>query len=306
MKKIFLITLALAFILSQCTTTNSNNKGKPEGLSLLEKKCYSCHNPTSPEHARLAPPMIAVKKHYLNGENKSKEAFTTAFTRFLQDPSIEKSKMPNAVKRFGLMPKMNFNPDDLEIIAHYLYNHDIESPEWFEAHYREEQEKYRKNHAPNFLELGQQQALKTKSVLGKNLMTALNQGGASHALAFCNSRAIHLTDSMSQVLGYKIKRVSDKPRNPINQASKRELVYIMKTKKAIELGESAKPSLDSFDNRVLAYYPILTNQMCMNCHAERIEMAPDLVALLDEKYPTDRAVGYAPNELRGIWVVEHQ
>ena len=45
------------------------------------------------------------------------------------------------------------------------------------------------------------------------------------------------------------------------------------------------------------YHPLVTNAMCLLCHGQNL--APGVAELLVERYPGDRATGYAPNELRG-------
>ena len=97
----------------------------------MEQYCYACHNPTAPHDERLGPPMIAIKKHYIS-EEISKEEFTNDMLNWLSDPSEEKSKMPGAVRRFGVMPKQVFPEDVVRKISDYMYDHDIEQPEWFE------------------------------------------------------------------------------------------------------------------------------------------------------------------------------
>ena len=44
------------------------------GKQLMENNCYACHNPKSTEEALIAPPMVAVKMHYIS-EDTSKEEF---------------------------------------------------------------------------------------------------------------------------------------------------------------------------------------------------------------------------------------
>ncbi len=72
------------------------------------------------------------------------------------------------------------------------------------------------------IEVGKSIALKTKAVLGKNLLTAINSQGTEHAVSFCATQAIPLTDSTAIALNAKIKRVSDKVRNPYNKANTAE------------------------------------------------------------------------------------
>ena len=94
---------------------------------------------------------------------------------------------------------------------------------------------------PRFLEKGKLVVNQAQSVLGKNLMTAIQKEGTEYALKYCNYQAIPLTDSMSIELKASIKRVSDQPRNPNNKANNNELEYIQSTKKLLEKGENANP-----------------------------------------------------------------
>ena len=80
----------------------------------------------------------------------------------------------------------------------------------------------------NYLDVGKELALETKSNLGQNLARAITEKGPEGAVEFCNIKAIPITDSMSLLLGAKIKRVSDQPRNPDNQANDVKLSYIKK------------------------------------------------------------------------------
>ena len=156
----------------------------------------------------------------------------------------------------------------------------------------------------SYAELGFQYAMATKGILGKNLLEAINEKGSAEALSFCNTKAIHLTDSMAQVQGVKIKRVSDLERNPDNKANTEELAYIIATKAKIKAGEEPSPMAVELADKVLAYYPILTNTMCLQCHGSKENIHVATKAKLNALYPNDKAIGYGEDELRGIWVVE--
>ncbi len=156
-----------------------------------------------------------------------------------------------------------------------------------------------------YLEQGQQYALRTQSVLGKNLMQAVQTGGAAHALTFCNEQAIPLTDSMSAQLGVSLKRVSDQNRNPVNAASEAELAYIKDAKMAIAEGNMPAGVVRLTGEKVVGYYPILTNDLCLNCHGDPgQDITEETLQAIHAHYPEDKAVGYRANQLRGIWVVE--
>ena len=107
------------------------------GKKILETNCYVCHNPTTPEENRIAPPMIAIKKRYSMGNN-SKEAFIKSIQDFVKNPTEENAKMYGAVKRFGVMPKQVFPEETIKQIADYMFEFDIEKPEWFDEHFNEQ------------------------------------------------------------------------------------------------------------------------------------------------------------------------
>lgn len=105
------------------------------GKKLMETNCYVCHSPTASHDNRLAPPMIAIKKHYIDS-NTTKEQFTQEMLSWIENPSKENAKLFGAVKRFGVMPKTPYPTEVIEQIADYMYDYEIEQPEWFDEHFR--------------------------------------------------------------------------------------------------------------------------------------------------------------------------
>lgn len=101
-----------------------------EGLVLLERHCYICHNPKSKSHDEIiAPPLWGMKKHYLEAY-PAKEDFENAMLSFIQNPTEEKALMKGPVKRFGLMPKPAVSKEDLQKIVAYIYSNELENPQW--------------------------------------------------------------------------------------------------------------------------------------------------------------------------------
>lgn len=151
---------------------------------------------------------------------------------------------------------------------------------------------------------GGEYAMATQKALGGKLMSAIQSGGPAHAVDFCSAAALPITDSLAQHLGVKIKRVSDRNRNPKNSANELELAYIYSAQEAIKAGQSPAPSGRLEGRTFTGYYPITLGALCLNCHGEvGTEIAPSTAAVIDTKYPEDRATGYDLDELRGIWVV---
>lgn len=298
------------------------------GKKLMEKHCYVCHNPTASHDDRIAPPMVAIKRHYID-EDTSKEKFVAEINAFIKNPTKNNAKLYGAVKRFGVMPKQSFPEEDIKQIAEYMFDFDIEQPEWFEDHFKEEQGKHKGQGMGNgkgkgkgmgqgmhkqqaevdyedlpYGERGLKYALTTKAVLGKNLMGTIQKKGTLEALAFCNEQAYPLTDSMSVVHNANIKRVSDKPRNPNNKANAIELDYIKTFKKQLANQEEINPIVKEDTGQVHVYYPIVTNSMCLQCHGKPNEnIKPEIIKKLTLLYPEDQATGYTTDQVRGIWSI---
>ena len=277
-----------------------------EGFNLLENSCFSCHNPNPSIDNNITPSLAAIKKHYIN-KNTSFKEFLKDFTTFLNNPTKENSKIPNALKRFGVMPKMSLTEGEIENMALYIYNTELEKSNWFEKHFNEEKAKHnQKSNTPmSALEIGKKIAMQTKSTLGSNLKQALNTKGTEEAVSFCSTSAMPLTDSMAISLNANIKRVSDKNRNPKNKANDLEMEYINNAKNALMNNQQVKPKLIKTDTGHTAYYPIITNNMCLQCHGDPDQdINPKVYAKTQQLYPEDQAVGYKSDELRGIWVIE--
>jgi cytochrome c553 len=285
-----------------------------QGKKLMEQKCYLCHSPTAPQkQGRVGPPMIAVKAHYQQ-EFSERQVFIDSMVAFVLEPIQHRVKLKGAARRFGLMPKASYNEEEIEKIAAYLYDHQIQEPEWFEEHWysrgfkpytnKEQQQVLTEEEKPTYAEMGSTYALGAKKVLGANLMGSIQKEGVAAALAFCNERAYPITDSMSVAYNANIRRVSDKPRNPNNRANQKELERIQTFKQAVLDKEKIQPIVEDLGDKVHFYAPILTNQMCLKCHGDtKSDVSLEVKHLLAEKYPSDKATGYGINEVRGIWSI---
>lgn len=291
---ITLIASTLVYIsLSSCAENTSETSNKMlAGQESLLTNCSACHNLPNQNRTGIAPPFSHIKEAY---QAQTEKEFTQSIVSFLNNPTLESAKMKNAVENHGLMPKMSFSEKELEKISHYLYHSDLENFNLLSGEVIETEDTL------NYLEEGKKLALQTKSILGKNLMMSVKEKGPAGAVEFCNERAIHLTDSMAQELNAKIKRVTDKPRNANNRANETELDYIAELK----LGNNKKGITREVNNKIIGYYPIETNDMCMKCHGDKEKQINQKTHLkISELYPQDEATGYSPNQIRGIWVVE--
>ncbi len=114
------------------------NEPISQGESLYKANCAACHGVTGgmDMSKRIAPPIIAVRMHYLQSYS-DELSFVDAVSSWVANPQEENTQMPGAVRRFGLMPKMDIPMADLEKIALYVYQGNVDKPEGFDKHYEE-------------------------------------------------------------------------------------------------------------------------------------------------------------------------
>jgi len=144
----YLIPLLLSIFYLQIgnRVTQSNQDGNPilvnqtsgiidsEGLLLLKKHCYACHNPNTATHDEIiAPPLEGIKSHYLKAYPE-KGQFTEAMLSFVLNPQVEKALMKGPITRFGLMPKPAVSKDELNTIITYIRDQKLEVPSWWADH----------------------------------------------------------------------------------------------------------------------------------------------------------------------------
>ena len=156
----------------------------------------------------------------------------------------------------------------------------------------------------DYLRWGKAVAMTAQSTLGTNLQQAISAGGPVAAIDFCHDKAIPLTEGAAEEPGVAVRRVSDRPRNPANAANAEELAYMATVRSALAAGTEPAPAVRRVEDGAVAYYPILTNGLCLQCHGRPgVELQAETQAALQARYPDDQAVGYGVNELRGIFVV---
>ncbi|PKQ46181.1 c-type cytochrome [Confluentibacter flavum] len=141
-----LMVLVLVLLIINCDNSNkratyAKNSDVLEaqthpGKKLMETHCYACHNATTSEADRIAPPMIAIKMRYINSVTSKKE-FVADMQKWIKEPIESNAKMYGAVKRFGMMQKLPYPENVIEQIADYIFDNDIEQPERFQEHFNQ-------------------------------------------------------------------------------------------------------------------------------------------------------------------------
>ena len=155
------------------------------------------------------------------------------------------------------------------------------------------------------IEIGVSIANKTQMQLAKNLVGTIQKSGTVAALEFCNEQAYPLTDEMANKLNASIKRVSNKPRNPNNKATEKEVTLINQFQNLIDSNAEYTPIIETMENGKTQFYsPIVTNGLCLQCHGSANDIHKKTLNKITTLYPNDLAKGYSVNQVRGLWRIE--
>ncbi|NVO83992.1 c-type heme family protein [Hymenobacter terrestris] len=129
------------------------------------------------------------------------------------------------------------------------------------------------------------------------LADKLAAGGVAAALPFCRPERLPRTDSLAKAMQATLTRVSNRPRNPLSQAT----LSAAELNPADTARQVARPSQEVFTyQRPL----VLNDQLCLRCHGE---VGKDITAadyaLIRQQYPQDQATGYQQGQAMGVWRV---
>jgi len=138
---------------------------------------------------------------------------------------------------------------------------------------------------------------KLMKALGSVLKKTIKEQGPEAAIDFCSEKAMSITQNESESGAFQLKRISDKPRNPENKASEKELQLMKQIKQDLQDKNVKKV----YKIEGITYMPLITKSLCLTCHGTDI---PEKVKnRLTKNYPEDKATGYQENQLRGLLVV---
>ena len=110
--------------------------------------------------------------------------------------------------------------------------------------------------------------------------------------------------------GLTVRRVSLKARNQANVPDplEREVLFELQVLHADERRPASITRIVETEGRpqLRWFRPIVVGSTCLRCHGPAEEIDPDVRAILAERYPEDRATGYAIGDLRGAFSVTVQ
>jgi hypothetical protein len=141
--------------------------------------------------------------------------------------------------------------------------------------------------------------------LMSQLQQAIAANGHSGALDFCKVNALPILKSLETKHAVTLRRVSSRPRNPLDAANAEEIPLLDAYSYNAENKISADPSIQKLQQGDVLLYTkpiLLANAMCLSCHGDpKKDIAPETAAKLKQLYSQDPATGYAEGDLRGMW-----
>ena len=136
----------------------------------------------------------------------------------------------------------------------------------------------------------------------RELNNALEQGGPAFAIQSCHIDVVSAIQRIGRQEGIAAGRTSDRLRNPTNVARPWAAPLV-----EANSGRTAR-DVDGFavdlGDKVGILRPIAERPMCASCHGPAGKIDSVVQKTLLERYPADRATGFADGEIRGWFWVE--
>lgn len=137
--------------------------------------------------------------------------------------------------------------------------------------------------------------------LKPELKNALQNGGPAHAIAVCSEKAPAIAEKLRNDSGWYVKRVSLKARNASAVPDSWEAKVLEEFDARQAKGESPRNMAYSevVDGKYRFMKAQAVEEVCLNCHAAKVK--PEVEAVLQQRYPNDKARGYSLGQIRGAF-----
>lgn len=130
------------------------------------------------------------------------------------------------------------------------------------------------------------------------LTEALGAGPAHEALSVCADVAQDITAEIAREQGVSIRRTALRVRNPANAPDAYERAWM---ERATAPGASVGgPHMERVGGELRYLRPVIAAPLCTQCHGPPEQIDPRVREALRERYPEDRATGFAPGDFRGV------
>jgi len=145
------------------------------------------------------------------------------------------------------------------------------------------------------------------TALKTELMAAMQSGGPVAAIEVCSTRAPEIAEAVSEEQDVEVYRVSLNNRNAENAPNHWQHDVLLKFEERKAAGEDpasitwseTAATANGEEFRFMKAIP--TGGLCLNCHG--VTLAPAVAEKIAERYPNDKATGYAEGDIRGAFVV---
>ena len=157
----------------------------------------------------------------------------------------------------------------------------------------------------SFRKQGDSISVLSQQTIFTKLTAAIARGGMAYAVDFCSVNAMPLTDSLSSIFNTRIRRLSNKNRNPANKLTGETDLAVFAYFRD-HMKEGVKDTVLREGAGYAYYKPIrIAMPACLSCHGNpKLDIDSQMAKIIREKYPTDLATGYQSGELRGMWKIE--
>ena len=142
--------------------------------------------------------------------------------------------------------------------------------------------------------------------LKKTMGMKMKEGGATKTAEFCSVSAEDLAKKVSKKLdkGVTVKRITNKPRNSKNMATKEQLEILKDIEAKMKQGNMPKMLVKKIsDNHYQVYKPFKVGDKCIVCHGTEQTRDENAYKIISSKYPNDKAIDYKTGDLRGAFLV---
>lgn len=299
---------ALLFLITGCSqqpelTKEINYLKAEKGFDVYVRNCESCHGQLD-----VAPSLAEIDsnyRHYFPGGSR----YAEKLGRFLKYPH-RVEYIEGAKAKWGEMPLIELSKEDKSAVIYFITAFHFSDKEWMQGMGDSLISEWSNNTQDldsNLIQLKTKYVKAAKKALGGALKKKISKSGHAAAIGFCNLNASEITNEIGQGEVLSISRVSDRPRNPENEAKGESLEILNKMHLLMQQHKkSPQPMLGANTQQGIQkiYYPILTNNLCLGCHGTSETIKTSILDTLNRLYPNDQARGYQANELRGAWVVE--
>jgi len=147
-----------------------------------------------------------------------------------------------------------------------------------------------------------------KQFLGQlkpELQKSMKRNGPAGTIEFCHSKAPQIAHELSKETGWKINRVSLKPRGATATPDQWETTVLNRFNEQLAKGDN--PQNIEFSATVVVnnekqfryMKAIPTGDVCLKCHGT--DIAAPVKGALQKLYPDDAATGYSKGQLRGAF-----